>query len=120
MLTPIPDYNNLDLSGEVLQAATRMEARAVSRLPGRCLNILSSRCCPPKPGPSWSLAAELLALSRRIAQQVPHAMVFSSEKSTGMLTAAQSLLENEKIRNIRLAPWDVLDESAFPLPRAAI
>jgi SAM-dependent methyltransferase len=54
------------------------------------------------------------ALARRLAQAAPRAQVYASDKSAGMLTVARHAAESEKIDNLHLALWDVLDEAAFP------
>jgi SAM-dependent methyltransferase len=116
MIAPIPDYKNLDLSGEVLQAASRMEARAREPASREMFQQLVAALLTPGTRTVLEFGCGTAALSRRIAHAAPHAMVYACDKSEGMLTAAQSLINNEKLANIRLEKWDVLDEGSFPFP----
>ena len=117
MIAPIPDYKNLDLAGEVLQAAARMEARAREKASGEMFQQLVAPLLSPETKTVLEFGCGTAALSRKIATQAPAAMVYACDKSAGMLKAAQSLIDQATIGNIRLEQWDVLDETAFPFPK---
>jgi SAM-dependent methyltransferase len=116
MTEPIPDYKNLDLSGEALQAAIRMESRAREAASAEMFQQLVAPLLDSHIKTVLEFGCGTAALSRRIAQALPDARVYASDKSEGMLTAARHLAEIEKISNIQLELWDVLDETGFPFP----
>jgi SAM-dependent methyltransferase len=114
MTEPIPDYKNLDLSGEALQAATRMEARAREAASSEMFQQLVAPLLEPTVRTVLEFGCGTAALARRIALAAPQAIVCATDKSEGMLKVARHMVESEKIYNIHLEHWDVLDESAFP------
>jgi 2-polyprenyl-3-methyl-5-hydroxy-6-metoxy-1,4-benzoquinol methylase len=116
MIAPIPDYKNLDLSGEVVQAATRMEARAREAASAEMFQQLVAPLLIPEARRVFEFGCGTAALSRKIARQATQAVVFASDKSEGMLKAAKSLIDGENLSNIRLEQWDVLNETGFPFP----
>ena len=116
MIAPIPDYKNLDLSGEVIQAAARMEARAQEAASAEMFQQLVAPLLTPECRTVFEFGCGTAALSRRIARQTKQAVVLASDKSAGMLKAAKSLIDGESLPNIRLEQWDVLDEANFPFP----
>jgi SAM-dependent methyltransferase len=116
MVEPIPDYKNLDLSGEALQAASRMEARAQEKASEEMFQQLVFPLLTQEIKTILEFGCGTAALSRRIARAAPRAQVYASDKSEGMLKVARHLIDSENINNIRLALWDVLDEATFPFP----
>lgn len=125
MTQPIPDYKNLDLSGEALQAAQRMEARAqepasTAMFQQLVVPLITPPIAPPLAPPQVKRVCEFgcgtAALARRIARFAPEIRVYASDKSAGMLGFAQRLTEQEGLANLQLYAWDVLDESAYPFP----
>jgi SAM-dependent methyltransferase len=118
MIEPIPDYKNLDLSGEVLQAANRLEARARQSTSQEMFHQLVAPLLIPQIKTVLEFGCGTAALSRRIARAAPRAAVYASDKSEGMLKVSQSLVDNESLHNIHLQLWDVLDETTFPFPAA--
>jgi SAM-dependent methyltransferase len=118
MVSPLPDYQNLDLSGDVLQAATRMEARAREPASQEMFQQLVAPLLTPEVETVLEFGCGTAPLSRRIARTAPWAVVYASDKSQGMLDAARRLAGPEDIPNFRFQLWDVLDGSAFPFPAA--
>jgi len=116
MTAPIPDYKNLDLSGEAQQAAARMEARAREAASGNMFQELVAPLLSANVRSVLEFGCGTAALARRMARAAPQAQVYASDKSAGMLTAARQSLVDEKLENIRLVPWDILDGSSFPFP----
>ncbi|MEZ4660628.1 MAG: class I SAM-dependent methyltransferase [Caldilineaceae bacterium] len=116
MIQPLPDYKNLDASGEARQAALRMEARAGKRRRRRCLNNWWRRCWMTTYAAKLEIGCGTAALSRRIAQRQPHAHVYAADKSAGMLQMAQELIAEERLGNIQLTHWDVLGNQRPRLP----
>lgn len=116
MNTPIPDYKNLDLSGEALQAAGRMEARAQEPASREMFEALVTPLLTDQVTSVLEFGCGTAALSRRIARAGARRRVVASDKSDGMLEAAARLAEAEGLGNLRFQRWDVLDESAFPFP----
>jgi ubiquinone/menaquinone biosynthesis C-methylase UbiE len=116
MVNPIPDYKNLDLSGEALKAAARMEARAQEAASREMFQQLVAPLLAPQVRTVLEFGCGTASLSRRIAQSAPQSRVVATDKSEGMLTVARHLVDTEHIANLRLQLWDVLDEAAFPFP----
>jgi SAM-dependent methyltransferase len=54
------------------------------------------------------------SLARRVAQALPQATVYASDKSAGMLKVARHLVAADGLENVRLEAWDALDEVSFP------
>lgn len=118
MKNPLPDYKNLDLSGEALQAALRMEARAKEPASQAMFEQLVAPLLSSNVRTILEFGCGTAALSRRIARLAAQAVVYASDKSEGMLVTARQLAETEDLPNIRFQVWDVLDENAFPFPTA--
>lgn len=121
MTQPIPDYKNLDLRGEALQAAMRMEARAQEQASEAMFQQLVVPLLTESPSQVkrvCEFGCGTAALARRIARFAPEMMVCASDKSAGMLGFAQRLIEQEGLTNLHLYAWDVLDEAAYPFPTA--
>ena len=118
MIEPIPDYKNLDLSGEAQQAAARMEARAQEAASQKMFQQLIAPLLTAQVKTVFEFGCGTAALARRIARAAAQAVVYASDKSAGMLKVAQHLVDAEHIDNIRLQLWDVLDETTFPFPTA--
>jgi len=116
MIEPIPDYKNLDLSGEALQAASRMEARAREAASEEMFQELIAPLLTSEVKTVFEFGCGTAALSRRIARAAPYAMVYASDKSEGMLKVARHLVEIENMTSLRLERWDVLEPTAFPFP----
>src|SRR6266487_409831 len=114
MIEPIPDYKNLDLSGEALQAAARMEARGQERASQEMFQQVVAPLLTTEVKTVLEFGCGTAALSRRIARAAPQTMVYASDKSDGMLKVAQHMADSENLNNVRLELWDVLDETTFP------
>ncbi|HYD43110.1 MAG TPA: methyltransferase domain-containing protein [Anaeromyxobacter sp.] len=114
MVRAIPDYANLDLSGEARAAAARMEARAREPASEEMFRSLVAPLVGPHTRAVLELGCGTAALSRRIARAAPHAEILATDKSLGMLEVARSLCAQEGASAIRFGAWDVLDEDAFP------
>jgi SAM-dependent methyltransferase len=116
MTTQVPDYKNLDLSGEALAAAQRMEARAAAPASLDMFQYLIAPLLTPQVTNILEYGCGTAVLSRRMAQAAPQTYIYACDKSQGMLDFAQQMLEKENIANVHLDPWDILDESTFPYP----
>jgi|GEM_PF-2929149 len=114
MVDGIPDYANLDLSGEARAAAERMEARAREPASEEMFRALVAPLLGPHARAVLELGCGTGALSRRIARAAPHADILATDKSQGMLEVARLLCAQENPGAVRFAAWDVLDEGAFP------
>jgi SAM-dependent methyltransferase len=118
MTKPLPDYQNLDLSGEALQAAARMEARSQEAASQEMFEQLIAPLLTAQVKTALEFGCGTAALSRRVARAAAQAVVYASDKSEGMLQVARQLIQSEQIDNIRLQVWDVLDETTFPFASA--
>ena len=118
MTQPIPDYKNLDVSGEANKAAVRMEARAQEAASEAMFAELVATLLAAQVRTVLEFGCGTAALARRIARAAPQAQVFASDKSEGMLKVARYLVESEQISNTQLQLWDVLDETDFPFSTA--
>ena len=96
MINPLPEYKDLDLSGEVVQAATRMEARARETASEEMFRQLVAPLLAQGVKTVLEFGCGTAALSRRIAQAAPWATVYASDKSQGMLKAAGQMVDEEK------------------------
>jgi SAM-dependent methyltransferase len=110
----LPNYKDLDLSGEALQAATRMEARAREPASAQMFEQLVAPLLSAQVKTVLEFGCGTASLSRRVAQALPQATVYASDKSQGMLKAARSLVDAAGLENIRLEAWDALDDASFP------
>ena len=121
-ISGIPNYRDLDLSGESRAAAKRMEDRATApasqamfdALVAPLLDQLSS-----SPSNVLELGCGTAALSRRVARRLPNGTVYAADKSEGMLAAAREYAEAESGGGgeLILGRWDVLDIASFPFDR---
>jgi SAM-dependent methyltransferase len=118
MTEPLPNYKNLDLSGEAQQAAARMEARAMEKASQEMFRHLVIPLLSPEVKTVLEFGCGTAALARRLARAAPRATVYASDKSDGMLKVARQAVEAEKIGNVVVGLWDVLDEKSFPFPTA--
>lgn len=118
MTGAIPDYRNLDLSGEAQRAAARMEARAQAPASIAMFERLVLPLLAQPVKTVLEVGCGTAALARKIAAAAPQAAVHASDKSQGMLQAARLHAAREKLTNLSLHRWDVLDAHAFPLPGA--
>jgi SAM-dependent methyltransferase len=116
MVQPLPNYQNLDLSGDVLPAATRMEARAQEPASQAMFEQLVAPLLTEQVRNVLEFGCGTAALSRRMARAAAHARIYATDKSAGMLKVARQQMEAEDIHNLQCSPWDVLDEGAFPFP----
>ena len=118
-ISGIPNYRDLDLSGEARAAAKRMEDRATApasqamfeELVAPLLDGLSE-----PPHAVLEVGCGTAALSRRVARTLPGAIVYAADKSEGMLAAAREYAEAEGGGGdeLVLGRWDVLEPAAFP------
>lgn len=121
-ISGIPNYRDLDLSGESRAAAKRMEDRATApasqamfdALVAPLLDQLSS-----SPSNVLELGCGTAALSRRVARRLPNGTVYAADKSEGMLAAAREYAEAESGGGgeLILGRCDVLDIASFPFDR---
>lgn len=116
MTLPVPDYKDLDLSGEAAQAAARMEARALEPASRELFQYLVAPLLGERVKYVLEFGCGTAALSRKIARAAPWAAVYASDKSEGMLEAARRHVAAEQQANVQLFRWDVLDEGDFPFP----
>jgi SAM-dependent methyltransferase len=114
MALGIPDYVNLELSGEALAAAEQMENRAAQPA---SIGLFDTLVRPLLPGVNRVLefGCGTGALAARIAWAAPGAEVIATDKSPTMLAAARALRTAENAPPITFAPWDLLDEN-LPVP----
>jgi len=114
MIKPLPDYKNLDISGEAQQAAARMEARAQEPASAGMFEQLVRPLLSGQVKTVSEFGCGTAALSRRIARAAPQVVVYASDKSEGMLAVARHLAGEERLDNLHIAHWDLLDDDAFP------
>lgn len=110
----LPDYRNLDVSGEAAVAAGRMEARAQEPASAAMFEALVRPLLGEHVRTVLDLGCGTASLARRIAATLPHARVAASDKSEVMLKVAAHLAEREGLGRINLLPWDVTREAEFP------
>jgi SAM-dependent methyltransferase len=114
MLNSLPDYKNLDLSGEARSAAERMEARALEPASEAMFRELVAPLLAPGVRRVLDIGCGTGSLARRIARLAPDAEVVATDKSTGMLQVGELLAKSEGLSRVKFLPWDVMDEAAFP------
>jgi ubiquinone/menaquinone biosynthesis C-methylase UbiE len=114
VLNSLPDYGNLDLSGEVQVAAQRMEARAQEHTSIEMFDTLLAPLLHSEIKAVLDLGSGTGALARRIARALPKARVVATDKSVGMLKVAHELARQEGLSQVEFLQWDVTDEEAFP------
>lgn len=108
----IPAYHDLDVSGEALSAARRMEDRAEAPASEAMFEDLVAPLLEPAPAKALEVGCGTAALARRVARRLPGSEVYAADKSAGMLAFAA---ENSGILdNLRLGRWDVTDPAGFP------
>jgi len=112
-LQVIPDYRNLDLTGEARAAAERMEARSLAPASEAMFRELVAPLLSPAPRTVLEVGCGTAALSRRLARALPGARIVAADKSEGMLAAARRLVEAEGVGNVVLCAWDALDAAGF-------
>ena len=121
-ISGIPNYRDLDLSGESRAAAKRMEDRATAPASQAMFDALVAPLLdPPSGSPSnvLEVGCGTAALSRRAARLLPNGTVYAADKSEGMLAAAREYAEVESGGGgeLVLGRWDVLDAASFPFDR---
>ncbi len=122
-ISGIPNYRDLDLSGESRAAAKRMEDRATAPASQAMFDALVAPLLDPPPSsPSnvLEVGCGTAALSRRAARLLPNGTVYAADKSEGMLAAAREYAEAESGDgggDLVLGRWDVLDAASFPFDR---
>ncbi|MHB1844572.1 MAG: class I SAM-dependent methyltransferase [Deltaproteobacteria bacterium] len=110
----LPDYANLDLTGEAAAAAARMEARGQEPASAAMFDALV-RPLLAQARLVLEVGCGTAALARRIAAARPEATVFAADKSSGMVAVARALSQAEAPRHrLELAVWDVTCEERFP------
>ena len=117
-ISGIPNYRDLDVSGESRAAARRMEDRATAPASQAMFDNLVAPLLDPPPRRVLEVGCGTAALSRRVARYLPGATVYATDKSEGMLAAARGYAERERGGGeLALGRWDVLDQAAFPFER---
>ncbi len=104
----LPDYKNLDCSGETTLAAARMEARAREPASGAMFHELVAPLLTVSVQRVLEVGCGTAALSRRVARALPGATIVATDKSSGMLDAAKRLVISDAITNIECMVWDAL------------
>lgn len=108
----IPDYHDLDVSGEALSAARRMEHRAQAPASEEMFEELVAPLLEPAPAKVLEVGCGTAALARRLARRLPDSEVYAADKSAGMLAFAAE--KSGELDNLRLGRWDVTDPADFP------
>lgn len=116
-ISGIPDYYDLDVSGEALSTARRMEARAEAPASGAMFGELVAPLLEPAPAAVLEVGCGTAALSRRVARRLPGSTAYAADKSAGMLAYAAERAEG--LENLRLGRWDVTEPEGFPFEGAA-
>lgn len=117
-ISGIPNYRDLDVSGEARAAARRMEDRALAPASRTMFDEIVAPLLHPAPRTVLEVGCGTAAFSRRIARRFPDATVHATDKSEGMLAAAREYAEAERDGgDLVLGRWDVLDPAAFPFER---
>jgi ubiquinone/menaquinone biosynthesis C-methylase UbiE len=86
-ISGIPNYKDLDESGESRVAATRMEQRAQEPASGEMFDSLVVPLLETAPSRILEIGCGTAALSRRVARHLPSATVHATDKSEGMLAS---------------------------------
>ncbi|WP_053057598.1 class I SAM-dependent methyltransferase [Rubrobacter aplysinae] len=111
----IPDYRDLDVSGEALAAARRMEDRAEAPASAALFEELVAPLLEPAPERVLEVGCGTAALSRRVARRLPGSAVYAADKSAGMLSYAAYTTERAgDLENLRLGRWDATVPGEFP------
>ncbi len=112
MIIGIPNYKDLDLTGEAEAAANRMEARAREPASEAMFNELIAPMIEMGTARILEVGCRTGALARRIAKAAPSSTIFATDKSEGMLRVARSLAQDA--RAIQFRSWDVNEEAEWP------
>ena len=112
----IPAYHDLDVSGEALSAARRMEDRAEAPASEAMFVELIAPLLDPSPAKVLEVGCGTAALARRVARRLPGSEVYAADKSEGMLAFAAE--RSDGLDDLRLGRWDVTDLADFPFPEA--
>jgi len=113
MSRPIPDYRNLDQSGDAERAAWRMEMRSVEPASDDMFKELV-RPLLADVSRVLEFGCGTAALSRRIAAAKPEASVLATDASGAMVKAARELASSESAGNLRVEVWDVRNPDVLP------
>ena len=117
-ISGIPNYRDLDESGESRAAAKRMEYRAQAPASRAMFDYLVAPLMDAAPRRVLEVGCGTAALSRRIARLLPGAAVYATDKSEGMLAAAREYAEEERGGGeLILGRWDVCEPASFPFER---
>jgi len=108
----IPDYKNLDLSGEAEAAARNMEDRAREPASQALFDSLVGPLIAPDTRVVLEVGCGTGALAARIADYNTQAYVLGTDKSEGMIRAARGLRASEGERQLSFELWDVTDPGA--------
>lgn len=103
MVQPLPNYKNLDLSGEAQVAAQRMEARAREAASDALFEQLVAPLLTANVRNVLEIGCGTAALTRRIGHRYADASLYATDKSAGMVQAAQRLIQAEQIQNVQVA-----------------
>jgi SAM-dependent methyltransferase len=106
----IPDYKNLDLSGEAGQTARNMEDRAREPASQELFNQLVVPLLHQNTDTVLEIGCGTAALSARIANANPDTYVLATDKSQIMIESAQMLRASQMLRNLAFRQWDVTGE----------
>lgn len=115
-ISGIPAYDDLDVSGESLAAARRMEDRAQAPASEAMFEALVAPLLEPAPEKVLELGCGTAALSRGVASKLPGSTVYAADKSAGMLAFAAE--HSGRLENLRLGRWDVTAPGDFPFEDA--
>src|SRR5688500_11483141 len=114
MPTPgIPDYQNLDATGEARDAAERLEARAQAPASEALFNALVLPLLPARPTAVLEVGCGTGALARRIYAARPSSKVYATDKSAGMISFARQRAERASNGPLTHAVWDVVRPQDF-------
>ena len=114
MTESLPDYRNLDLSGEASIAAARMESRAREGASTAMFEALVRPLLGAHVASVLDVGCGSASLARRIAATLQGARICAADKSEGMLKVAAHLAREEGLSRIDFRPWDVMEESSYP------
>ncbi len=114
MIQHLPDYSNLDLSGEAKDTAARMEARSQVPASKDMFEFLLGPLLGEGVKTVLDVGCGTAPISRRIKAKRPELKVFACDKSAEMIRVAESLAKTEQLKGLEFKTWDVLNEGAFP------
>ena len=110
----IPDYKNLDLSGEAEIAARNMEDRAREPASQELFKRLLVPLLPPDTQYALEVGCGSGALAARIADYNSQTLVLATDKSEGMIRAARALHPGQYAHQLEYEVWDVTDADTKP------